>query len=54
VGAESGVELCPLIAQSSYDGCMLDTPGVAPLTAGYYTLAPYNAATGANWTRLIG
>ncbi|MFL6048810.1 MAG: putative glycoside hydrolase, partial [Gaiellales bacterium] len=40
-----------LIAQSGYDGCMLDTLGVAPLTAGYCTSLAYNAATGANWTR---
>jgi hypothetical protein len=40
-----------LVAQSGYDGCMLDTLGVAPLTAGYCTALPINPATGAAWAR---
>ena len=40
-----------LVAQSGYDGCMLDTLGVAPLTAGYCTALPINTATGAAWAR---
>jgi hypothetical protein len=40
-----------LVAQSGYDGCMLDTLGVAPLTAGYCTALPVNPATGAAWAR---
>ena len=40
-----------LVAQSGYDGCMLDTLGVAPLTPGYCTALPINPATGAAWAR---
>jgi hypothetical protein len=40
-----------MLAQSGYDGCMLDTLGVSPLTPGYTTSLPFNQATGANWTR---
>ena len=39
-----------LLAQSGYDGCMLDTLGIAPLTAGYCTAPPINPATNAVWT----
>jgi Hypothetical glycosyl hydrolase family 15/Fibronectin type III domain len=39
------------LAQSGYDGCMLDTLGVAPLTSGYCTALPVNPATGLTWTR---
>ncbi len=40
-----------LVSQSGYDGCMLDTLGVAPLTPGYCTALPVNPATGAAWAR---
>ena len=40
-----------LVAQSGYDGCVLDTLGVAPLTPGYCTALPINPATGAAWAR---
>ena len=40
-----------LASQSGYDGCMLDTIGVAPLTPGYCTALPVNPATGVAWAR---
>ena len=49
---ETGWPMCAnLMAQSGYDGCMLDTLGVAPLTAGYCTALPINPATGVAWAR---
>jgi hypothetical protein len=39
-----------LIASSGYDGCMLDTIGLAPLTNGYCTSLPVNPSTGSTWT----
>lgn len=44
------------LAQSGYDGCMLDMLGTAPLFPGYTTTLPRNPATGrtyteAEWTR---
>jgi hypothetical protein len=49
---QNRVDACQsALAQSGYDGCMLDTLGVAPLTAGYCTALPINPATGLTWTR---
>lgn len=38
------------IQSSGDDGCFLDTMGPAPVTPGYVSSMPYNAATKANWT----
>jgi Hypothetical glycosyl hydrolase family 15 len=38
------------LASSGYDGCFLDTMGPAPVTPGYVSSMPYNAATKTNWT----
>jgi hypothetical protein len=44
-------EFCrKLLAESGYDGCLLDMLGTAPLNPGYLTALPINPATGQVWT----
>lgn len=45
-------QLCKTaIASSKYDGCFLDTLGIAPLSPGYVTSPPVNPATHAVFTK---
>ena len=44
-GAQVGTLCKSAIASSKYDGCFLDTLGIAPLSPGYVTSPPINPAT---------